>query len=175
MNIEWKPLVKTIAPWIGTALGGPLGGMAASAIGTAMGVDKPTESALGKLFSGMTEDQMAVLKKAEQDFQATLQQAGFAHIEQLEALAEKDRESARSREIQTRDYTPRLLAAGITIGFFGILAFMLLSVVPAQNAAILNIMLGSLGASWVGVVTYYFGSSAGSARKTELLKGNGSD
>lgn len=29
--MDWKTVVKTVSPWIGTALGGPLGGIAVEA------------------------------------------------------------------------------------------------------------------------------------------------
>ena len=98
-----------------------------------------------------------------------MQKLGFENIEALESIAAADRANAREREIKTQDWTPKALGISITLGFFGLLYYLLRHEPPNGSRDILNIMLGSLGSAWIGVVSYYFGSSAGSARKTELL------
>jgi len=57
----------------------------------------------------------------------------------------------------------------VTLGFFGVLAYMLFRSIPASGRDSMLLMLGSLSTAWTSVVAYYFGSSAGSDRKTELL------
>lgn len=173
MSFDWQSFVKKVAPFIGTALGGPLGGAAASALASALGGDptKATPDELAKLVQSVTPEQLLALKQAEGDFAAKMQQLGFQHESDLEATAAQDRASARQREVAVRDWTPRALAYGVTAGFFGLLAFMLKHEVPSGSKDILNVMLGSLGTAWIAIVTYYFGSSAGSDRKTEMLGG----
>jgi UDP-N-acetylmuramyl pentapeptide phosphotransferase/UDP-N-acetylglucosamine-1-phosphate transferase len=98
-----------------------------------------------------------------------MQKLGFEDVEALEAIAAGDRANARDREVKTKDWAPKALGIAITLGFFGLLFFLLRHEPPEKSRDILNIMMGSLGSAWIGVVTYYFGSSAGSARKTELM------
>jgi hypothetical protein len=172
MAFDWKGLVKSIAPTIGTALGGPLGGMAGLALTKALGVSDETakdDTAMAAAVQGASPDQLLALKKADQDFMVQMQKLGFQNIEALEAIAAGDRANAREREIRTQDWTPKILGLIITLGFFGLLYYLLRHEPPAGSRDILNIMLGSLGSAWIGVVTYYFGSSAGSARKTEIM------
>jgi hypothetical protein len=56
----------------------------------------------------------------------------------------------------------------VTLGFFGIMVMMFFNQIDSNNPAIL-MMLGSLGTAWTGIIAYYFGSSAGSQAKTDLL------
>jgi hypothetical protein len=63
---------------------------------------------------------------------------------------------------------PPLLAAAVTCGFFTIMVMMFFNKIDSANPAIL-MMLGSLGTAWTGIIAYYFGSSAGSQAKTDLL------
>jgi len=94
---------------------------------------------------------------------------GFKNVEELERIEASDRASARGREIAVRDRTPALLALLVILGFFGVLTFMLLRAVPDEARDALMVMLGALGAAFMSVVAYYFGSSAGSARKDVIL------
>lgn len=167
--MDWQSIIKTVAPWIGTALGGPLGGMAVGAIADAFGLPDKTADAVKQAISGATPEQMLALKNADQAFAVTVQKLGFEHIEALQRLGNDDRNSARQREIAVKDVTPKLLALVVTLGFFGVLAFMLMQSVPPSSRDVLNIMLGSLGTAWISIISYYFGSTNGSSRKTELL------
>ena len=173
-TFDWRSLVKSIAPTLGTALGGPLGGIAGLALAKVLGVPEESahdDSALAAAVQGATPDQLLALKKADQDFAVKMQELGFKNLEALESIAAGDRASARDREVKTQDWMPKMLGCLITLGFFGLLYWMMRHEVPASNKDMLNILLGSLGSAWIGVVTYYFGSSAGSARKTELTAG----
>ena len=102
------------------------------------------------------------IKEAEIAFETRLAELGI----DLEKIHQQDRASARDREAKTGDtWTPRILALGITAGFFATLGRMLIVGVPPGHEA-LYIMLGSLGTAWAGVTAYYFGSSVGSKEKT---------
>jgi hypothetical protein len=167
--MDWKNVVATISPWIGTALGGPLGGMAVTAVADALGLSDKTEGAIKQALSGATPEQMLNLKKADQDFALKMKELGFANLKDMEQIAVNDRDSARKREMEVKDNTPKILAYAMTIGFFSILTFMLFKAVPLESRDLLNIMLGMLGTSFVSVISYYFGSTAGSSEKTRLL------
>jgi hypothetical protein len=158
--MDW---LKQIAPTVASALGGPLAGMAVSAISKAVGVD---EDKVQDLISSnkMSAEQIAQVKLAEIELQKQAQELGL----NFEKLAVEDRNSARTMQMATRSIVPPALAATITVGFFGILVMMLLGKLDGNNPTIL-MMLGSLSTAWTGIIAYYFGSSAGSQAKTDLL------
>lgn len=162
-------ILKTVAPWIGTALGGPLGGMAVTAAADALGLSDKTEAAIKTALGGATPEQMLALKNADNDFALKMQALGFDSMAKMTALENADRDSARNREIQVKDRTPKILAYLITAGFFGMLVAMLFNAIPDQNRDILNIMLGALGTTWANVTGYYYGSTKGSEAKSALL------
>lgn len=166
-----KPWVAKVAPMLGTALGGPLGGAAGALIGNALGVkDASPQSIQDAIKTGtLGPEQIVALKLAEQEFQLKCEAMGYESVEKLEELAYKDRDSARNREIQVRDLTPMILSFVFTGGFFFILGWMLKYGLKKDGGEALLILLGALGAGVQQVLAYYFGSSAGSARKDALL------
>lgn len=59
-----------------------------------------------------------------------------------------------------------MLAGVVIIGFFGVLGLMLW-----KDKSGADILVGGLAAAFGSVVGYFYGSSAGSARKDELMAG----
>lgn len=83
----------------------------------------------------------------------------------------QDRDSARQREIATQDKTVRQLAWVYTGGYFALLGAILsgYAVIPPNLTSVLDVLLGVLTAGQYSVLSYYFGSSSGSADKTKLM------
>ncbi len=162
-------IVKTVAPTIATAMGGPLAGMAVRTLSeTLLGKPDGTTDELAAAAAAATPDQLLSLKNAENQFKLEMKKLDV----DLERISAGDRDSARQMAITTKDWTPRALAAVITIGFFGVLMYMLMFGLPsAGGGEAMLVMLGTLGTAWGAVVSFYFGSSAGSRAKDEAAAG----
>lgn len=167
MSFDWKALVGTVAPTIATALGGPLAGLATKAIaGAVLGDEAGDPSQIAAALQGASPDTLLKLKEAENNFVLRMRELDI----DIDRINAEDRDSARKREASTGDSrTPQLLALGVTAGFFGILGFMMVHGAPDHNSEAMLVMLGSLGTAFAGVVSYYFGSSAGSKAKTDAM------
>ena len=154
--------IEQLAPTIASCLGGPLAGMAVEAISKAIGVDP--SAVQDTINSGkLTAEQIASIQQAEIALKAKAQEMNL----DFEQLAVQDRKSARDMQTTTKSFIPPLLALIITLGFFGILVGMMTGKVTSSDA--LMLLLGSLGTAWTGVISFYFGSSASSQNKDQLL------
>jgi hypothetical protein len=154
--------LEQVAPTVASALGGPLAGLAVSAISKAMGIDESKVDETIKT-AKLSADQIAQLKLAEIELQKQAQSLGL----NFEQLAVNDRASARTMQATTRSHIPSLLAIGVTCGFFGILYALMAGYATKSDE--LMIMLGSLSTAWISIVAFYFGSSSGSQAKDQLL------
>jgi hypothetical protein len=163
---QFGPLLGQLAPSIATALGGPLAGVAVKTLSTALfGHEDGTEEQISAAMATATPDQLAAIKKIDADFKVQMKSLDI----DLERIAAGDRDSARQMQRDTKDWVPKVLAIVITLGFFGILIWMLLNGMPKTGTEALLMMLGALGTAWTGVVNFYYGSSAGSKAKNDLL------
>ena len=68
-----KNLVGAVAPTIGTALGGPMGNMAANMVAEALGCE-PTPKKIEQAVQAATPEQLAELKKIDADFEIKMKE-----------------------------------------------------------------------------------------------------
>jgi hypothetical protein len=166
--------LKKLAPFLSTglSLAGPYGAIASKILSPILGL-KPDakEDDYSAALAKATPEQIEAIKQAEQQFQLQMKQLDIQSVDDLEKIAAADRASARDMQIETKSWIPGALAVSIVIGFFILLGGMMFGKLhPADNQALL-LLLGSLTMGFGAVINYYFGSSAGSDRKTELLAG----
>jgi membrane-bound ClpP family serine protease len=157
--MDW---LAKLVPTIATCLGGPLAGLAVTAVSKALGIDE--DKVQNVIDSGkLSADQIASLKQAEIELQKQAQELGL----NFEQLAVQDRASARDLQKQTKSLIPPILSILVTIGFFGILGGLMSGKIMTSDA--LMLMLGSLGTAWTGIIAFYFGSSASSQAKDQMI------
>jgi membrane-bound ClpP family serine protease len=167
---SFGPLLGQLAPTIATALGGPLAGVAVKTLSNALfGHEDATEDQISDAMASATPDQLAAIKKIDADFKVQMKSLDI----DLERISAGDRDSARQMQRETKDWVPKVLAIVITLGFFGILIWMLLKGMPQTGTEALLMMLGALGTAWTGVINFYYGSSAGSKAKTDAMNTKG--
>lgn len=79
--------IKGILPFIGTALGGPLGGAAATFIGSKLGISDATIENVTNVLSGMSPEKLAEYKQADNDFSVKMAELGYDSTYKLEQLS----------------------------------------------------------------------------------------
>ena len=166
--------LKKLLPWIGAAVSGNIPGLvtlATKQIGEVVGTKvAPTLDSIAQAVAGATPEQMLKFREIETQFQLRAQELGFQNIQEFEAISERDRESARQREVQIRDWTPRVLAYVVVVLAAAGEGFILVHGAPiGLDGVVLGRILGTLDAALILVLSYYFGSSAGSAEKSKTL------
>jgi hypothetical protein len=90
MDLDWKDLAQTViglgAPMLGTALGGPLGGLAGKILADAIGASVATPSAVNDAITerGPTSAfAMEAALKAESEWQRALAEIGKAQVSEI--------------------------------------------------------------------------------------------
>ena len=165
--MDWKKTLATVAPTLATALGGPLAGMAVNIAAQALGVDNTEDSISAALATG-NPDVLLKLKNAENNFKVELKKLDI----ESEKIAQLDRVSAREREAKVGDKVVPFLAV-LTLSLFAYIVFYIMthgfSGIPTEMVGIVGILIGQVGAKLEQVYNYYFGSSAGSRRKNDIL------
>lgn len=161
-------ILGAVAPTIASALGGPLAGVATQTLADKL-LDKPSappEEVEARIL-GATGDDLVRLKEIEAEFKSKMEEAGI----ELERVAAADRDSARKRQVNMRDWTPSVLGLAIIVGFFGVLWYIFQDGLPAEGGEVLMIMVGALAALVSQVANYFFGSSVGSKSKEAIIAG----
>lgn len=83
-------IIKSALPFIGTALGGPLGSVAATFIGSKIGLKDSTVSSITDLLASSTPEQLAAYKTAELTFQEHMTGLGYGSLKDLAEIEYKN-------------------------------------------------------------------------------------
>ena len=163
--MDW---LKQIAPTAATLLGGPLAGMAVDAIGKAVGLTDATKEQVKEVLTSGTlnAEQMAAIKQAEAELVLKVKQLDI----DMEKIHAGDRASARDMAAKTGDtWTPRVIALVVFIVWGAVNWKLFNGTISGDMRELVARALGTLDATLMAVIYYYFGSSAGSKEKTQTL------
>ncbi len=167
MNL--KDALLKLAPTAATLLGGPFAGMAVEALGSALGIDEPTQAKIEKAFAAgqMTGDQLAAVKLAEQQLAAKLAELDVNR----EEIAAADRKSARDASVSGGTHKMLFfLSILLLAGTLGTEAVVLFKGYPdTVPDIVVGRVLGLMDAVAMMVLSFWYGTTSGSHQKTELL------
>ena len=155
--------LEQLAPTIATCLGGPLAGMAVTAVSKALGIspeEVQTFISSGKLDAA----QVVAIQMAELELK---KQAQSMNLDFAKLIAE-DKKSARDMQIATKSWLPSVLAVLIIGGFGTVTALKVMGYAVAADPTVQD-LLTTLRDGVILVLSFYFGSSSGSQAKDQLL------
>lgn len=174
--MDWRKIVSSVAPAIGTALGGPFAGVATRFV---------AEKLLGKPDASIAEIKDAIstadpaklerLKEVDAEFLLTMRRLDV----DVFSVEVEDRKSAR--ELIKINMLPQVVLTAIfVIGYFGVVYVMFVGSTAmdglkdnAWAQGVLTTILGVLTAAVPQILGFWFGSSMGSKDKTARMTSNG--
>lgn len=165
MSFDWKGIVKTVAPTLATALGGPLAGNATKAIAELfLGKSEASQEELESAIASATPEQLIKLKELDLQFQQLDSENFKTEI--------SDRVSAREmgKDLnKNNDHTPRNLSYMFLFVYFGLLIKIMWDGVLSDGEKEIMFMLSPF---WGVLWQYWFGTSRSSLMKDFHMRRN---
>lgn len=162
----WKDIVRTVAPGLATALGGPLAGVAVKALGDKLlGKPDASEEEVGIAVQALAPADYVKLREAEQQFAIDMKRVDI-DIFKLEV---DDRTSARGNR-GWAVWAPQIALAILYHGIFSFVFYLLFfrantEFSDFQKAALTQLM-GALSAGLTMILSFYFGGMYKAAEST---------
>ena len=178
MDFDWKSVVKTVAPWLGNAIGGPLGGVVMRKLaGAVLGDENASEDQVAEAIAKATPEQLLAIKKADHEFEKSMRELGIKE----QALYVED--TNKAREAHKGDPAVFRLGIAVLVTFAVVMAVALYGAYEILTGGIVVKEIGMVAAvfgligSIIGyvagnaqqVIAFFFGSSAGSKQKTDAI------
>jgi len=186
MSLDWKKLVKAVAPTLGTALGGPLAGAAIKVLGDQIlgNQDAKEDDVAAAVMQGLPPEAIVALKQADQAFAVRMRELEI-DVNRLNADTEKAylADVVDARDAHHGDLGVFRLGLAIILTFGVVMAAVLWGsfelmtggikvkdvAVVATATGLIGTVVGYVAANAQQVVSYFFGSSRGSKDKTDAL------
>ena len=147
-----KGVIGAVAPTLGTALAGPLGGTAAQAISAVLGCKNDVKS-ISTAMQTATPEQLVAIKEAELEFEAKMAQM------EVDVFALETADVQDARKAHKGDWTPRIFGLFSLVGFLGYIFLVTIQPPDANSDTIVSLVLGYLGGLVRGISSFYFGAS----------------
>jgi len=167
--MDWLATLKTLAPTVAAAIFGPLGSVAIASVGELLGLSGATKDKISEIIQAgqMTPEQIGKLRELELEYQNNEKERGFKYAE----LSFKDRDSARTANVSGGTQKPlfwlSLLLLSITLGTECMVLFN--GYPEGTDPLVVGRVLGLMDAVAMLVLSYWYGTTNGSAVKNELL------
>ncbi len=172
-----KIIAKKGAPLLASAITGGVAGPILGIVAEVLDVESDDPDELERAIAN-NPDAAIKLKEIQSQHKIELQKLAI-EAAKVEAEREKayigDVQNARSREISMakitgkRDWTLYFLAWTVVIGFFILLVVLMKVTLPDGAAGYINQLFGALATGFGMVLSYFFGSSKGSAEKNAII------
>ena len=155
-------IMKTVAPSVAAAIGGPFGGLAATVLRSAFDTKDDTE--IERQLAAGSPDALLKLKEAEREMQVKMRELDIRE----DQLYLEDTADARllAREQGTR---PQLVLTALFMVIYGGLLAGFFSIevrLDDWQRGQMGILIGVVTSAVVQIVNFWFGSSKGSKEKT---------
>lgn len=190
-EFDWKALVRTIAPALGSALGGPLAGTAIRVLAeTVLGrPDAPADEVADALRAGtLTPEQIVALRSADEQFKLRMRELDIdvLKLNQAADAAElEDMQSARRAAVDSGQADTLMRLGLVILCAFGLVMLCVLvgsfammtgrwqptsGEYVAIASGLVGTVVGQVSAAALTVVAFYFGSSRSSRESGQAVQ-----
>jgi hypothetical protein len=164
MNELIAALTKAGAPLLGTLIGGPVGTLAGAAVGAlaeALGTPATPEAITDAIKQQPGAE--AIVRQVEADKAPGLIEAYLRDVQDARATTVKLVDSGSAIA-----WGAPIVSIMIVTGFLGLIGALLFKQVPDSQVSL--VLFGTLSTAFGSVVSYWLGSSAGSARSGDAIR-----